>query len=60
MSNNSTESRGSELDQMVSLNFKLTERERRAFKVWCASRGMTQVEAFKQGFKLLKEKEEAR
>ena len=49
-----------ELDELVSLNFKVSERERRAFKVWCASRGLTQVEAFKQGFKLLKEKEETR
>lgn len=51
---------GDELDELVSLNFKITERERRAFKVWCASKGLTQVEAFKLGFKLLKEKEEAR
>ncbi len=49
-----------ELDDLVSLNFKITERERRAFKMWCASKGLTQVEAFKQGFKLLKEKDEAR
>ena len=49
-----------DLDALVSLNFKITERERRAFKVWCASKGLTQVEAFKQGFKSLKEKGEAR
>lgn len=49
-----------ELDELVSLNFKITERERRAFKMWCASKGLTQVQAFKQGFKLLKEKDEAR
>lgn len=24
------------LDELVALNFKLTERERRAFKMWCA------------------------
>ena len=48
------------LDELVALNFKVTERERRAFKMWCASKGMTQVEAFKQGFELLKEKDEAR
>jgi hypothetical protein len=53
-------SRDDDLDELVSLNFKITERERRAFKVWCASKGLTQVEAFKQGFKLLKEREEAR
>ena len=46
-----------ELDELVSLNFKITERERRAFKVWCAERGMTQVEAFKKGFELLKSTE---
>ena len=47
-----------ELDQLVALNFKVTERERRAFKMWCASKGLTQVQAFKQGFKLLKQKDE--
>jgi hypothetical protein len=47
-----------ELDELVSLNFKITERERRDFKVWCAARGLTQVEAFKQGFKLLKKIED--
>lgn len=46
------------LDEVVALNFKVTERERRAFKMWCASKGMTQVEAFKKGFELLKEKGE--
>ena len=46
------------LDEIVALNFKLTERERRAFKMWCASKGLTQVQAFKQGFKLLKQKDE--
>ncbi|PTE16191.1 hypothetical protein [Phaeovulum veldkampii] len=50
----------SQLDELVALNFKITERERRAFKMWCASKGLTQVQAFKQGFKLLKEKDEAR
>lgn len=48
-----------QLDELVSLNFKITERERRAFKVWCASKGLTQIEAFKRGFKLLKDTEEA-
>lgn len=48
------------LDELVALNFKVTERERRAFKMWCASKGMTQVEAFKLGFELLKERDEAR
>jgi hypothetical protein len=46
------------LNELVALNFKVTERERRAFKMWCASKGMTQVEAFKQGFKLLKKQDE--
>jgi hypothetical protein len=47
-----------ELDELVALNFKVTERERRDFKVWCAARGLTQVEAFKRGFRLLKKLEE--
>lgn len=45
------------LDNLVSINLKIPERERRAFKVWCAERGMTQVEAFKKGFELLKNTE---
>lgn len=49
-----------ELNELVALNFKLTERERREFKVWCAARGLTQVEAFKKGFNLLKKMEETR
>ncbi|OZB16229.1 MAG: hypothetical protein B7X53_09455 [Hyphomonas sp. 34-62-18] len=60
MAKKAHDEQGDELDELVSLNFKITERERRAFKVWCASKGLTQVEAFKLGFKLLKEKEEAR
>ena len=49
-----------ELDELVALNFKITERERRDFKVWCAARGLTQVDAFKRGFNLLKKIEETR
>ena len=49
-----------ELDELVALNFKITERERRDFKVWCAARGLTQVEAFKRGFNLLKKIEDTR
>jgi len=57
MAEHSLDNEASELNALVSLNFKITERERRAFKMWCASQGLTQVEAFKRGFKLLKEKE---
>lgn len=46
------------LNELVSLNFKISERERRKFKIWCASKGLTQVEAFKRGFKLLQEEDE--
>ena len=46
------------LNEIVSINLKVPERERRAFKVWCAERGITQVDAFKKGFQLLKAKEE--
>ena len=48
------------LDEIVSINLKVPERERRAFKVWCAERGITQVDAFRKGFNLLKEKDEAK
>ena len=44
------------LDEMVSLNFRVTERERRAFKSFCAANGMTQTDGFRAGFDLLKEK----
>jgi len=42
------------LDTIVSLNFKITERERRSFKVWCAERGISQVDAFRKGVELLR------
>lgn len=54
------QSEDARLDELVALNFKVTERERRDFKVWCAARGLTQVEAFKRGFMLLKKLEETR
>ncbi len=46
------------LEKLVSLNFKIPERQRREFKVWCAERGITQVEAFRKGFQLLKRYED--
>lgn len=46
------------LDELVSLNFKITERERREFKVWCAERGLTQVEAFRKGIELLRQQDQ--
>ena len=46
------------LDEIVSINLKVPERERRAFKVWCAERGITQVDAFRKGFQMLKDKED--
>ena len=45
------------LGEPVSLNLKLPERERRAFKIWCAGKGIAQVEAFKRGFRLLKKQD---
>ena len=45
------------LDELVSINLKVPEKERRAFKVWCAEQGLTQVEAFRRGFQLLKNNE---
>jgi len=48
------------LDELVSINLKVPERERRAFKVWCAERGITQVESFRRGIQLLKNAEEQR
>lgn len=44
------------LDEMVSLNFRVTERERRDFKAFCAMNGMTQTEGFRAGLEALKEK----
>ena len=58
MAEKSNENEAPELDELVSLNFKISERERRAFKVWCAGKGITQVEAFKRGFRLLKKKDD--
>ena len=58
MAEKSNENEAPELDELVSLNFKISERERRAFKVWCAGKGITQVEAFRRGFRLLRKNEE--
>lgn len=44
------------LDEMVNLNFRVTERERRAFKSFCAANGMTLTDGFRSGFELLKAK----
>lgn len=44
------------LDEMVNLNFRVTERERRAFKAFCAVNGMTQTEGFRSGFEALRSK----
>jgi hypothetical protein len=38
----------------ASINLKVTEEERWAFKAWCAQNRMTQVEAFRKAFDLLK------
>lgn len=37
-----------------NINLKVTEDEKWAFKAWCAQNRMTQVEAFRQAFELLK------
>ena len=58
MAEKSNENEAPELDELVSLNFKISERERRAFKVWCAGKGITQVEAFRRAFRLLRKNEE--
>ena len=47
------------LAELVSLNFKITEREQRSFKVWCAERGISQVDAFRKGVELLKKQDGA-
>lgn len=46
-----------DLSALSSVNFKIPEWERRAFKVWCAERGVSQVEAFRRGFELLRSSE---
>lgn len=43
------------LDQLVNVNFKMTERDRRAFKVWCTQNGLTLTEGFHSGIALLRE-----
>ena len=42
------------LDQMVNVNFRMTERDRRAFKAWCAEQGLTLTEGFHEGVALLR------
>jgi hypothetical protein len=47
------------LNALVSLNFKISEKERRAFKVWCAERGLSQVDAFRKAIDLLRKQDGA-
>jgi len=42
------------LDQPVNVNFKMTERDRRAFKVWCTQNGLTLTDGFLSGIALLR------
>lgn len=41
-------------DQVVNMNFRMTEGDRRAFKAWCAGEGLTLTEGFHEGVALLK------
>lgn len=43
------------LDQLVNVNFKMTERERRGFKIWCTENGLTLTEGFHSGIALMRE-----
>jgi hypothetical protein len=42
------------LGQQVNVNFRMTERERRAFKAWCAENGLSLTEGFREGAALLR------
>jgi hypothetical protein len=42
------------LDQLVNVNFRMRERDRRAFKAWCAEQGLTLTEGFHEGVVLLR------
>ena len=42
------------LDQVVNVNFRMTERDRRALKAWCAEQGLTLTEGFHEGVALLR------
>lgn len=42
------------LEEMINLNFRVSERERRAFKSWCAENGMTLTEGFREGVTVLR------
>ena len=43
------------LDLPVNVNFKMTERDRRAFKIWCTENGLTLTEGFHSGIALLRD-----
>lgn len=42
------------LDQVVNVNFRMTERDRRALEAWCAEQGLTLTEGFHEGVALLR------
>lgn len=46
------------LDQLVNVNFKMTERDRRAFKIWCVENDLTMTDALVGGVSLLREMRE--
>lgn len=41
----------------ANINLKVADAEKWAFKTWCAQHRMTQVEAFRRAFELLKAQE---
>jgi hypothetical protein len=43
------------LEQVVNVNFRMTERDRRTFKAWCAENGLTLTEGFHEGISLLRD-----
>lgn len=42
------------LDQVVNVNFRMKERDRRAVKAWCAEQGLTLTEGLHEGVALLR------
>lgn len=46
----------SSITAYANVNLKVSEEEKWAFKEWCVHHRMTQVNAFREAFELLKEK----
>lgn len=47
-------------EPQVNINLKVSRAESAAFRAWCGGNGVSQVAAFREGFRLLREHQEVK